>query len=262
MLSARSIYREMRANDRAYQLFVSVASLGEAQGGWENRRIGALTTNPELAQKMRRHGEDETKHARLFDALLKRRNLDRLEVAPEASYTLLLEQRGIGLRHQRLRSERPLSDEEILQYLVHSRVTEQRASEEMARQRMVFADDARLGRVLRVIDEDEKNHLSYANEELQRFRERGYGKMIRRMLEQYALAEIRVHRDVALFIMGEVGRMIGWSRCKRVLLAFGIHARYGFERLWGWRRMARIVPPERPNAMAPRTRTHTPAHVS
>lgn len=261
LLSTRSIYREMRDNDRAFQIFVSTASVGEEQGGWENERIAALTPDPDLAGRIRRHGEDEAKHGRLFYALLKKRGLDRLEVALEANYTLRLERLGIGIPHERLRSDAPLSDQEILQYLAHSRVTEQRASEEVARQRKAFQDDPEIGRAIRMIDEDERNHLAYANEELLRFSERGKAELIRRMLKHYALIEIRAHRDVALCIMREVGQAIGWSPVKRRLLAFGIHVLYAYERLWGWRRMACIRRPERRDAMAPRGHSHTPARA-
>jgi hypothetical protein len=56
MLSARHIFHEIRSNDRAYQLLLSVAAKGEAQGGWENERIARLTSDRELATKIRRHG--------------------------------------------------------------------------------------------------------------------------------------------------------------------------------------------------------------
>ena len=39
-------------------------------------------------------------------------------------------------------------DEELLQYLVHSRVTEQRASEEVEQQKQLFGDDPEIGRAL------------------------------------------------------------------------------------------------------------------
>ena len=57
----------------------------------------------------------------------------------EAHYSLLLENKGIGISHERLLRNEPLEDEEILAYLVHSRVTEQRAHEEIQQQREVFA---------------------------------------------------------------------------------------------------------------------------
>jgi len=249
-------------DDGAYQLFISTASVGEEQGGWENEQIAALTEDEEFAAKIRRHGEDESKHGRLFHALLKKRGIERLDVPPEFNYTQLLEKRGIGLSHERLREKRPLSDEEILKYLVHSRVTEQRAAEEVARQCAIFGDDPDMGRALRMIDEDEKNHLSYANEELQRFSDRGHADLIRRMLKQYALAEIATHRDVALAVMGRAGQQLRWSALQRGLLTFGVHALYWFERLWGWRRTVRIHPPERPNAMAPRENLHSPARTA
>jgi hypothetical protein len=46
VISARAIYQEIRNNDETYRLFCSVAAKGEAQGGWENRRIAALTREP------------------------------------------------------------------------------------------------------------------------------------------------------------------------------------------------------------------------
>ncbi len=87
MLSARAIYREIREDDRTFQLFISVAAAGEEQGGWENVRIAALIPDEELSEKVRRHGEDEHKHGRLFAALLRERQLEAVEVPPEVNYT-------------------------------------------------------------------------------------------------------------------------------------------------------------------------------
>jgi hypothetical protein len=42
-----------------------------------------------------------------------------------------LEAAGIGLAHARLRREEELTEADIITYLAHSRVTEQRASEQM-----------------------------------------------------------------------------------------------------------------------------------
>ena len=252
MLSARAIYHEIRNNDATYQLFCSVAAKGEAQGGWENRRIAALTRDEELRPKIARHGEDEDKHGRLFAALLRKRGLTACEVPPDVDYTILLERRGIGLSHERLHRDEPLGDEEILRYLVHSRVTEQRAHEEIEQQRRIFADDPELGRAVRMIADDELNHLSYTREELARFGARGYGERIRAMLREYALVEIATYRDVSLGVMARMAEALGWSRAKRALVQLGIHAIYAIERLWTWRRMTTIEPPARPGALAPR----------
>jgi hypothetical protein len=56
-----------------------------------------------------------------------------------------------------------------------------------------------------------------------------------------------------------MGDCLGWSGFKRRALALGVHAIYLFERAWGWRRMTTLLPPERPNAMAPRPPGHKPA---
>lgn len=252
MLSARAIYREIRDNDETYRLFCSVAAKGEAQGGWENRRIAELTVDPVLAPKIRRHGEDEDKHGRLFDALLRKRGLTACDVPFETDYTLRLERRGIGLSHERLGRDEPLSDEEILRYLVHSRVTEQRAHEEVEEQLEIFGDDPDLGRAVRMIADDERNHLSYTHEELARFGERGYGPLIRSMAREYARVEIETYRDVSLAVMSRMAEELHWSRPKRALLSFGIRVIYLFERLWSWRRLTRIGTPERPGALDPR----------
>jgi rubrerythrin len=262
VLSARAIYQEIRNNDETYRLFCSVAAKGEAQGGWENRRIAALATDAALRPKILRHGEDEDKHGRLFAALLRKRGLDLCEVPFEVDYTLRLERRGIGLAHERLHRDEPLSDEEILRYLVHSRVTEQRAHEEIEQQREVFADDPEIGRAVRMIAADEVNHLSYTHEELARLCARGHGDRIREMLREYALVEIATYRDVSLGVMARVADELGWSRAKRALLSFGIRATYAIERLWTWRRMTTIEPPVHPSAMTPRmARAHPPAIV-
>lgn len=250
MLSARRIYQEIRDHDETYRLFLSVAAKGEAQGGWENDRIARLTRDPELSAKVARHGRDEEKHGRIFAGLLKKRGLDPVAVPFDLDYTLRLERRGIGLSHERLREERPLSDEELLAYLIHSRVTEQRAAEEVALQRRIFGDDRELGPAMRVIAEDEANHLSYCHEELLAFERRGHGSTIRRMLRRYALEEIRTYRDVSIGVMTRMGTVLGWPRWKTAVLRVGIHAIYAIERLFTWRRMARLRPPERPGAMS------------
>jgi len=259
VLSARAIYREIRDNDETYRLFCSVAAKGEAQGGWENRRIAELTADPVLRPKILRHGEDEEKHGRLFDALLRKRGLSACPVPFDTDYTLRLERRGIGLSHARLAREEPLSDEEILRYLVHSRVTEQRAHEEVEEQLEIFGDDPELGRAVRMIADDERNHLSFTHEELARFRERGYGPLIRSMAREYALVEIETYRDVSLSVMAQMARALGWSRLKRSVLTFGIRAIYLIERAWTWRRLTRIETPERPGALDPQlAEPHSP----
>ena len=249
MISARSIFEEIRSNDESFQLFCSVAAKGESQGGWENERIAALTVDPTFAAKIAVHGADETKHGRIFDTLLRKRNLERGPVPADTDYCMLLEQSGIGLAHQRLREERPLEEEELLRYLVHSRVTEQRAHEEIEQQRVLFADDPDLGKAVRSIAADEVRHLDYCHEELLRFAERGHEALIRRMLRVYARAEIRTYRDVSLAVMGRMGRILGWSRLRLALLRFAIQTIYLTERLWSWRRMVSLRPPGRPNAL-------------
>ena len=249
MLSARAIYDEIRNNPDTYALFLSIAADGEAQGGWENARIATLTGDPVLAAKIARHGTDEDKHSRLFTALLRKRGLEAVPIPAEANYTVLLEQAGIGLSHSRLQSDEPLSDVEILEYLVHSRVTEQRAAEEVATQKELFADDPELGKAVRMISSDEDKHLAYCHEELLRFAEAGHGDTIRQMLRDYARVEIGTYREVSLAVMGCMAERLGWPIWKAALMRLGIHGIYLFERAWGWRRMTRLRPPELVNAL-------------
>ncbi|WP_406311121.1 ferritin-like domain-containing protein [Streptomyces thermoviolaceus] len=251
MLSPRSLFQEILDHDESYRLFCSIAAGGEAQGGWENGRIAALV--PEslrgLAPRIARHGADEDKHGRIFRALLRRRGLEPCEVPPDTDYTMLLERQGIGLAHERLRSDRPLTEQDIIVYLAHSRVTEQRAAEQMALLVRHFGDHPELGRAVRQIARDEDGHLAYCHEELLRLAAAGHGDTIRRTLRTCALAEIRVHRDVSLAVMARTGRILGWSRSRAALLAAGIHAVYAWERLAGWRRMVTLRMPERLDAL-------------
>ncbi|MFD7438865.1 ferritin-like domain-containing protein [Streptomyces sp. NPDC059861] len=251
MLSAKSLFQEILDHDQSFRLFCSVAASGEAQGGWENARIAALVPASEraLAPKITRHGADEDKHGRIFNALLKKRGLEPVEVPPECDYTMLLEKRGIGLAHEKLRADQPLTVQDIITYLAHSRVTEQRAAEQMVMLKKHFTDHPVLGRAVRMISHDEDNHLAYTHEELLRFAAAGHGRDIRRVLRESALAEIRVHRDVSLAVMAHMGRVLGWSRSKAAVLASGIHAVYGYERLGGWRRMVTLKMPERRDAL-------------
>lgn len=249
MISTRSIYQEIRNDRPAFQLLMSIAAKGETQGGWENERIAALTGDPELAGKVLRHGADETKHGLMFGKLLRKAGLDEVPVPPEADYCMILEARGIGLPHARLDRSQPLDPEEILQYLVHSKITEERASGEVNRMLRVFGEDPELAPTLRVIAEDEINHLSYAHEELLKLSGQGYGDRIARMLKAYALAEIAVYRDVGLAFVRNMARLLGWSRPKQWALELGVSAVYRLERAFTWRRLAALRPPLRSNAM-------------
>jgi hypothetical protein len=203
----------------------------------------------ELAPRIIRHGADEDKHGRIFNALLKKRGLDPVPVPPETDYTMLLEQRGIGLTHEKLRRDEPLTEEDIVVYLAHSRVTEQRAADQMDMLVTYFGDHPELGRAIRMICNDEDNHLAYCHEELLRFARAGHGRVIQHTLRQCALAEIRVYRDVSLAVMSHMGRILGWSRAKSAVLAAGIHGVYAYERAAGWRRMVSLRMPERRDAL-------------
>jgi hypothetical protein len=180
---------------------------------------------------------------------MKKRGLDPVPVPPETDYTMLLEQNGIGLAHDKLKRDEPLTVQDIVTYLSHSRVTEQRASEEMELLRKHFADHPDLGRAVKMISNDEDNHLAYCHEELLRFARAGHGPAIQRTLRECALAEIRIYRDVSLAVMSHMGRILGWPKPKAALLAAGIRAMYAYERIAGWRRMVSLKMPERRDAL-------------
>ncbi|MFF9349698.1 ferritin-like domain-containing protein [Streptomyces sp. NPDC014734] len=251
MLSARGLFQEILDEDESFRLFCSIAAGGESQGGWENGRIAALAPESQraLAPRIARHGADEDKHGRIFDALLRKRGLNRAEVPRETDYTMLLERRGVGLAHERLVRQDPLCEHDIITYLAHSRVTEQRASEQMRLLCRYFADHPDLGRAVRMISNDEDNHLAYCHEELLRLARAGHGRTIQRVLRQCALAEIRVYRDVSLAVMDHMGRILRWPRAKSAALTAGIHAVHAYERLVGWRRMVSLEPPARRDAL-------------
>ncbi|MEV5379520.1 ferritin-like domain-containing protein [Streptomyces nondiastaticus] len=252
MLSARSLFQEILDDDEAYRLFCSIAASGEEQGGWENGRIAALVPEEQraLAPKIARHGADEDKHGRIFRALLRRRGLDPAPVPYDTDYTMLLERSGIGLPHTLLRGDGPLTEQDIVTYLAHSRVTEQRAADQMEMLITHFGDHPEVGRAIRMIAHDETNHLSYCHEELLRLVREGHGRTIRAVLRESARTEIRVYRDVSLAVMARMGEILRWSRPKALALSLGIRAVYGYERLAGWRRMVTLRMPERRDALS------------
>ncbi|GGP49532.1 ferritin-like domain-containing protein [Streptomyces melanogenes] len=251
MLSAKSLFQEILDNDESFRLFCSIAASGETQGGWENGRISALVPpeQHELAPKIARHGADEDKHGRIFNALLKKRGLTPVPVPAGTDYTMLLERHGIGLAHERLRAERPLTEQDIVTYLSHSRVTEQRAADQMVMLVRYFGDHPEVGRAIRMISNDEDNHLAYCHEELLRLAYAGHGRTIQRVLRECALAEIRVYRDVSLAVMAHMGRILGWPKAKSAALTAGIHGMYAYERAGGWRRMVSLAMPEHRDAL-------------
>ncbi|MEU6315588.1 ferritin-like domain-containing protein [Streptomyces sp. NPDC047014] len=251
MLSARSLFQEIIENDDSFQLFCSIAASGEAQGGWENARIAALVPDGMrgLAPKIVRHGADEDKHGRIFNALLRKRGLPPVPVPPETDYTMLLERRGIGLAHEKLRRSEPLTEHDIVVYLAHSRVTEQRAADQMEMLVTHFGDHPEVGRAIHMISNDEDNHLAYCHEELLRLAREGHGRTIQRVLRESALAEISVYRDVSLAVMDHMGRLLHWPAPKAALLAAGIRGLYAYERFSGWHRMVNLRMPRRRDAL-------------
>jgi hypothetical protein len=251
MSAIRVIYDEIFDNDQAFQLFCSIAASDESQGGWENGRIAALVPAScrDLAPKIARHGADEDKHGRIFDALLRKRGLEPVAVPSDTDYTMQLEAAGIGLSHTLLRSEDKLTERDIVSYLAHSRVTEQRASEQMRTLRRYAGQRPEIERAVRMISGDEDNHLAYCHEELLRLAKAGHQQFIERTLRSSALAEIAIYRDVSAAVMARLGRILGWSRGKSEFLAAGIQAVYFYERLVGWRRMVSLRMPSRLNAL-------------
>lgn len=248
---ARSLFQEILGDDESFRLFCSIAASGEAQGGWENGRIAVLVPERHraLAPKIARHGADEDKHGRIFRSLLHRRGLEPVEVPPETDYTAILERRGIGLPHARLRGESRLTERDIVAYLAHSRVTEQRAADRMDMLVEHFGDHPEVGRAITVICHDESNHLAYCHEELLRLAAAGHGRLIHRLLRRSALAEIVVHRDVSLAVVGHMGRILRWPPSRSAALAAAVHGLYVYERLGGWRRMVTLRMPHRCNAL-------------
>jgi hypothetical protein len=251
MLSASAVFDEVFRNDEAFALFCSIAASGEAQGGWENGRIAALVPQAyqDLAPKITRHGADEDKHGRIFTALLRKRGLEAVPVPADTNYTMLLESTGIGLAHTRLGQDQQLTERDIITYLAHSRVTEQRAAEQMRLLRRCTRQHPDLARAVRMISHDEDNHLAYCHEELLQLAAAGHADSIRRVLRRTALAEIAIYRDVSTAVMARLGRILGWPRPKSAAIAAGIQLVYGGERLGGWRRMVSLSPPSRRNAL-------------
>jgi hypothetical protein len=264
MFSARAIFEEIFSNDEAFQLFCSIAASGEAQGGWENGRIAALMPDayPELAPKVARHGADEDKHGRIFCALLRKRGLDAVPVPAGTDYTMRLQNIGIGLTHDQLRRDQKLTEDDIITYLAHSRVTEQRASEQMRALRKYAGSHPDVDRAITMISIDEDNHLAYCHEELLILATAGHAGTIRRILRTTALAEIAIYRDVSKAVMAHLGRILRWPGPKLAILAAGIDAVYVCERLGGWRRMTSLRMPSRRNALGtphlPNQNSHTP----
>jgi hypothetical protein len=106
-----------------------------------------------------------------------------------------------------------------------------------------------ISRAVRMISDDEDNHLAYCHEELLRLATAGNQQFIERTLRSTALTEIAIYRDVSTAVMAHLGRILGWSRGKSAFLAAGIQAVYGYDRLAGWRRMVSLHMPARRNAL-------------
>jgi hypothetical protein len=160
--------------------------------------------------------------------------------------------------HEELRDNQPLSEQDIITYLAHSRVTEQRAAEQMRTLRRYTTERPEFARAIRMISQDEDNHLDYCHEELLRLRDDGHAELIDHTLRTTAIAEIRVYRTVSVAVMAHMGRLLHWPRWKSALLRVGITAIYGYERLIGWRRMTRLRAPAQANPLGGRAAAARP----
>jgi hypothetical protein len=260
MLSGKSVFAEIFDNDEAFRLFCSIAASDEAQGGWENAKIAARVpaSLQHLAPKIARHGADEDKHGRIFSALLRNRGLEPVPVSPHLDYTMRLEHLGVGLAHSRLRGGGELTERDIIAYLVHSRVTEQRAAEQMRSLLAYAGDHQEVGRAIRVISRDEDNHLAYCHEELLKLAAAGHRDTLRRALSATALAEIAVYRDVSEGVIARMGRILRWPRWKLAVLMAAVEATYGYERLGGWRRMVSLRMPAKRDPLGGHAPADTP----
>ncbi len=118
------------------------------------------------------------------------------------------------------------AETDIITYLAHSRVTEQRASEQIRALRKYAGHRPDIGRAVTMISNDEDNHLAYCHEELLRLAAAGHAVFIRRTLRAAARAEIVIHRDVIKAVMARMGLMLGRPRPKSAALAAGVHAVY------------------------------------
>ena len=254
MLSARSVFEEILDSDDAFRLFCSIAAVGEAQGGWENAQIAALlpVSLRYLGPKVTRHGADEAKHGRIFNALLRKRGLTACVVPGETNYTALLEARGIGVAHRDLRRGECLSEQHVVAYLAHSRVTEQRAAEQMAMLVKHFGDREDIGRAVKVIAADEGRHLAYCHEELLRLVAAGHGTTVRALLRACAKAEADVYRDVSLAMSECLATLLDWSRIKRAVIVTGVHLVHAYDRTLGRRRLVSLVMPSDPDPLGRR----------
>jgi hypothetical protein len=172
--------------------------------------------------------------------------------------TLAWRPRLLPANHQNQVTAAYLTEADIITYLAHNRVTEQRASKQMRALRRHAGDRPDIARAVRVISNDEDNHLAYCHEELLRLAAAGHGEVIRATLHATALAEIAIYRDVSLAVMAHLGRILGWPRPKSAVLAAGIRGVYAYELLGGGGAWCRCAC--RPGAMrwAARYR-HSPA---
>ncbi|MFF4607589.1 ferritin-like domain-containing protein [Streptomyces sp. NPDC001339] len=265
MLSVRKLFLDIHDNDEAFQLLCTLTAAGRACCGGESERIAALVTDPELAHRITRHGDEENEHARVFHTLLRGRGLEAAQLCADLDYMAQLEERGLGFPHDRLRDDaQTLCEEDVIAYLSRSRVTEQRGAAELRLMQKALAERPEVHRALTSVTRGEARHLAYAQEELLRLADgdRRRSALVRRSLRRTALAEIRVHRDVSLAMMSRMGAILGWSWTRRRLLTFSIRMAYLFERCGGWRRLTslRMPPPGRrtvlgrPAAAGPRGR--------
>lgn len=251
MLSARSLFGEIYDNDEAFRLLCSLAAAGEEQGGWENARLALLAEDRDLAPKIARHGADEARHGRIFTSLLRRRGLEPRPVPPEMDYVGQLERAGVGVPHARLRGSEPLGTADVIAYLAHGRVTEQRGAEQMGAMLRAAGHHhhADVARALKVVARDEDLHLAHCHEELLRLAGAGHRARVRDALRRAARTEIRIHHDVSVAVMRAVARALGWSPVKEGALVAGVRTLYAAERAGGWRRLTVLRMPAVRNAL-------------
>ena len=230
MLTRRSFFQRLLANQEAREFLMNSLAVGEADSAVDLDRIAEHVQDEALSRRIYRHHAEEKRHARLFGKRLVELGFKPQPLPPELDYERYVQRFGMGTPKSRLDDPRPFDEDDIILFFSGSKAGEERACAEMEGLIEALAEDPETVALLRVIHGDEVRHVSYATEELQRIAALGRRAKVLRMLRAARRAEARAHRHVSRAFMRHLMQMLDYPRWVQALAGIGID--FGFAVRW------------------------------
>jgi hypothetical protein len=232
VLTRRSFFRRLLANQEAREFLMNSLAVGEADSALDLDRVAEHVQDEVLSRRIYRHHAEEKRHARLFGKRLADLGFAPHPLPEELDYERYAQRFGMGTPKARLDDPRAFDEDDIILFFAGSKAGEERACAEMQGLIGALSEDPETVALLRTIHADEVRHVSYATEELQRLSALGKREKVLEQLRAARRAEARAHRLVSRAFMGHLMRMLDYPRWVQFFAGIQIDLMFGLRWLF------------------------------